>query len=424
MKSKSRLCLRNTGGKVISKRIFIMTAINTSTERDANKTATTKAREFCKLSLEDIRWLKKQTDGVRLLWLEAAEADQFGSGGKFESQLKKTAFQAAKKTIEEYGAFRFERVPNQRDNRKTSCWKVFNLHGATNKNYWNGIESTQKDLVLCQSNNTVNSEIEFGKTNCNLNSSSSKRTASTDRVRENEPEMKRNPFPDSTLSSFRLISDLNKEDLKLDEQESAHIDRSGRAKLSASASAKAAAPASASSPCAKLTREDRNPEVEASLSVIHEESDENESTKSLGVGEDNKISADFATPETPQTRSNTGSAESDIRSTKPLSTPHTDPDIETTEPPYQEAERKCRDVGLLKFPDNLPRLAKLRTMFAQNQLHPISEGFVVNGLQVPPGLSTALLTEYLLFDKDGGYDEPFVCVKDGGKLTLKAWSEL
>lgn len=96
-------------------------------------------RLFVKYSIEDMDWLRWEPISVHILWMDSAEADPYGQKWQpLITTVKGSTFRAARKKIEEYGAFIYRVQRGMRDRRETESWEVLNLHGAAT-DYWKEI---------------------------------------------------------------------------------------------------------------------------------------------------------------------------------------------------------------------------------------------------------------------------------------------
>jgi len=400
-------------------------------------TTTAQPRKFHKVSDDDFRWLQSQTEGVRTLWHEAANADPFGSGGTFRTTLKKSAFHVAKRTIEEYGGFKFERIPNQRDNRKTSSWKAYNFHGSNYHDYWNGIDSSQternvnKEEKLIQKTKTI----ESMQMESNIGNQSMQTECISSQTESNSSETL------SLIQPCPLLEylDLNTIDLKLEnesEQDSSSISRSGCSELAPCTKVTGSAPA----PDAKLTREE-NPEASLTdfdsskknlehglVSEPGRREDDLPVQKMLDqCGELNTISAAQISPaepplEAPQNPLDPWDAQSDTLPVEPTLPPLTAPDPAECSRVYLLAKQKLSEAGLLNG-NGYKWLARFKEELERGRLAKLMEGVRENmgdDVTLPPEV---FLSDYLLYDLDA-FEEPQVCVKRKDGLDLVSWSKL
>ena len=401
-------------------------------------TTIAKPRKFHKVSEDDFKWLQSQTEGVRTLWHEAANADPFGSGGTFKTTLKKSAFHVAKRTIEEYGGFRFERVANQRDNRKTSSWKAYNFHGSNNNNYWNGIDSSQTESNLSKEKKPIQEvkTIESAQMESNIENQSSQTEYISSQTESNSSE---------TLSLIQSCPsldylDLNTIDLKLEnksEQDFSSISRSGCSELAPCTKVAGSAPA----PDAKLTCEG-NPEasltdlpsskIDSEHGLINEpgrrEDDLPVQKMTDRCGSFNTISPPPKMPtsepalESPLNLPDPWDAQSDTPPLEPTLPPLTAPDKAECSRVYLLAKQKLSEFGLLKG-NGYKRLARFQEELERGRLAKLIEGVRKNmgdDVTLPPEV---FLSDYLLYDPDA-FEEPQVCVRKTEGLTLVPWSKL
>jgi len=98
-------------------------------------------KSHCKISLEDINWIREQEPCVRQLWLDCIAAEQFGGSAhtlKTSLDIKGKSFRKAKSLLEQQGLFKFEPIHELKPNGQSivAGWKVINLHGYYKKSYW------------------------------------------------------------------------------------------------------------------------------------------------------------------------------------------------------------------------------------------------------------------------------------------------
>ncbi|WP_341531411.1 hypothetical protein WKK05_37505 (plasmid) [Nostoc sp. UHCC 0302] len=107
-------------------------------------------RPHCKVSIEDINWVRQQPPSVQQLWLDSVAAEQFGGAAhKLDTNLTYKSFQKAGAALTAQGLFQFEelfgRLPSGRPG--LIGYRVRNLHGYYNRFYWES--STSEESNSC-----------------------------------------------------------------------------------------------------------------------------------------------------------------------------------------------------------------------------------------------------------------------------------
>ncbi|MBE8971375.1 hypothetical protein IQ277_35860, partial [Nostocales cyanobacterium LEGE 12452] len=107
-------------------------------------------RPHCKVSIEDINWVRQQSPSVQQLWFDSVAAEQFGgSAHKLDTNLTYKSFQKAGAALTAQGLFQFEelfgRLPSGRPG--LIGYRVRNLHGYYNRFYWES--STSEETNSC-----------------------------------------------------------------------------------------------------------------------------------------------------------------------------------------------------------------------------------------------------------------------------------
>ena len=96
-------------------------------------------RLHCKISIEDINWVRQQPPCVQQLWLDSVAAEQFGGAAhKLETNLTYKSFQKAGAALSAQGLFQFEEVFGRLPSGRPGLigHRVRNLHGYYNRFYW------------------------------------------------------------------------------------------------------------------------------------------------------------------------------------------------------------------------------------------------------------------------------------------------
>ncbi|MBD2248704.1 hypothetical protein [Nostoc sp. FACHB-888] len=104
-------------------------------QTDADKSI----RPHCKVSIEDIKWVRQQPPSVQQLWLDSVAAEQFGgSAHKLDTNLTYKSLQKAGAALTAQGLFQFEEVFGRLPSGRPGLigYRVRNLHGYYNRFYW------------------------------------------------------------------------------------------------------------------------------------------------------------------------------------------------------------------------------------------------------------------------------------------------
>ncbi|MEH1810711.1 hypothetical protein [Nostoc sp.] len=107
-------------------------------------------RPHCKVSIEDINWVRQQPPSVQQLWLDSVAAEQFGgSAHKLDTSLTYKSFQKAGAALTAQGLFQFEEVFGRLPSGRPGLisYRVRNLHGYYNRFYWES--STSEETNSC-----------------------------------------------------------------------------------------------------------------------------------------------------------------------------------------------------------------------------------------------------------------------------------
>lgn len=103
-------------------------------------------RSHCKVSIEDINWVRQQPPSVQQLWLDSVAAEQFGgSAHKLDTNLTYKSFQKAGAALTAQGLFQFEEVFGRLPSGRPGLisYRVRNLHGYYNRFYWESSTSAE-----------------------------------------------------------------------------------------------------------------------------------------------------------------------------------------------------------------------------------------------------------------------------------------
>ncbi|MHC0068395.1 hypothetical protein ACWATR_36960 [Nostoc sp. UIC 10890] len=111
-------------------------------QTDADKSI----RPHCKVSIEDINWVRQQPPSVQQLWLDSVAAEQFGgSAHKLDTNLTYKSLQKAGAALTAQGLFQFEEVFGRLPSGRPGLisYRVRNLHGYYNRFYWESFTSAE-----------------------------------------------------------------------------------------------------------------------------------------------------------------------------------------------------------------------------------------------------------------------------------------
>ncbi|QLE53842.1 hypothetical protein FD724_39080 (plasmid) [Nostoc sp. C057] len=111
-------------------------------QTDADKSI----RPHCKVSIEDINWVRQQPPSVQQLWLDSVAAEQFGgSAHKLDTNLTYKSLQKAGAALTAQGLFQFEEVFGRLPSGRPGLisYRVRNLHGYYNRFYWESSTSAE-----------------------------------------------------------------------------------------------------------------------------------------------------------------------------------------------------------------------------------------------------------------------------------------
>ncbi|BBD70556.1 hypothetical protein NIES4072_69230 [Nostoc commune NIES-4072] len=103
-------------------------------------------RPHCKVSIEDINWVRQQPPSVQQLWLDSVAAEQFGgSAHKLDTSLTYKSLQKAGAALSAQGLFQFEEVFGRLPSGRPGLisYRVRNLHGYYNRFYWESSTSAE-----------------------------------------------------------------------------------------------------------------------------------------------------------------------------------------------------------------------------------------------------------------------------------------
>ncbi|MBD2253349.1 hypothetical protein [Nostoc parmelioides] len=107
-------------------------------------------RPHCKISIEDINWVRQQAPCVQQLWLDSVAAEQFGGAAhKLDTNLTYKSMQKAGAALAAQGLFQYEEVFGRLPSGRPGLisYRVRNLHGYYNRFYWES--STSGETNSC-----------------------------------------------------------------------------------------------------------------------------------------------------------------------------------------------------------------------------------------------------------------------------------
>ncbi|UKP00984.1 hypothetical protein [Nostoc sp. UHCC 0870] len=128
-------------------------------------------RPHCKISIEDINWVRQQPPCVQQLWLDSVAAEQFGGAAhKLDTNLTYKSFQKAGAALTAQGLFQYEEVFGRLPSGRPGLigYRVRNLHGYYNRFYWES--STSEENNSC-GEKAVQAEEEINHAEANQNHS-------------------------------------------------------------------------------------------------------------------------------------------------------------------------------------------------------------------------------------------------------------
>ncbi|MBD2504600.1 hypothetical protein [Anabaena azotica] len=126
-------------------------------------------RLHCKISIEDINWVRQQPPCVQQLWLDSVAAEQFGGAAhKLDTNLTYKSMQKAGAALTAQGLFQYEEVFGRLPSGRPGLigYRVRNLHGYYNRFYWES--STSGETNSCNENSVqAGEEINHAEPNQN-----------------------------------------------------------------------------------------------------------------------------------------------------------------------------------------------------------------------------------------------------------------
>ena len=101
-------------------------------------------RPHCKVSIDDVNWVRQQPPCVQQLWLDCIAAEQYGGAAhKLDTNLSRNSFIKASAVINGAGLFEFEEVRSKTQSGRSGVtgFRVKNLHGYFNRHYWENFDN-------------------------------------------------------------------------------------------------------------------------------------------------------------------------------------------------------------------------------------------------------------------------------------------
>ncbi|WP_193200018.1 hypothetical protein [Nostoc sp. MG11] len=127
--------------------------------RRSSEKATT--RPHCKVSIDDINWVRQQPPCVQQLWLDCIAAEQYGGAAhNLDTNLSRNSFLKASAAINAVGLFEFEEVRSKTQSGRSgiTSYRVKNLHGYFNRHYWENFDN-QSVTAESQAVTTENQQV-------------------------------------------------------------------------------------------------------------------------------------------------------------------------------------------------------------------------------------------------------------------------
>jgi hypothetical protein len=170
-----------------------------SKQADADKSI----RPHCKVSIEDINWVRQQPPSVQQLWLDSVAAEQFGGAAhKLDTNLTYKSFQKAGAALTAQGLFQFEEVFGRLPSGRPGLigYRVRNLHGYYNRFYWES--STSEETNSCdQKPVQAGEKINHAEANQNH--------ASVEQIRPDWKPFQKNAQKSEDLHSFQKPNNVS-----------------------------------------------------------------------------------------------------------------------------------------------------------------------------------------------------------------------
>ncbi|WP_392476730.1 hypothetical protein [Nostoc sp. C110] len=118
--------------------------IDGGNKRDRRSSEKATTRPHCKVSIDDVNWIRQQPPCVQQLWLDCVAAEQYGGAAhKLDTNLSRNSFLKASAVINGAGLFEFEEVRSKTQSGRSgvTSYRVKNLHGYFNRHYWENFDN-------------------------------------------------------------------------------------------------------------------------------------------------------------------------------------------------------------------------------------------------------------------------------------------
>ncbi len=173
---------------------------NDCQQADAEKSI----KPHCKISIEDINWVRQQPPCVQQLWLDSVAAEQFGGAAhKLETNLTYKSLQKAGAALTAQGLFQFEEVFGRLPSGRPGLigYRVRNLHGYYNRFYWES--STSGETNSCDEK-VVHAGKEINQAGRNQNHSEAKQ------IQPDLEQFQKNGQKNQDLQGFQKPNNVSK----------------------------------------------------------------------------------------------------------------------------------------------------------------------------------------------------------------------
>ncbi|MEH2029825.1 MAG: hypothetical protein V7K67_09135 [Nostoc sp.] len=118
--------------------------IDGGNKRKRQKAEKAITRPHCKVSIDDVNWVRQQPPCVQQLWLDCVAAEQYGGAAhKLDTNLSRNSFLKASAVINGAALFEFEEVRSKTQSGRSGVtgFRVKNLHGYFNRHYWENFDN-------------------------------------------------------------------------------------------------------------------------------------------------------------------------------------------------------------------------------------------------------------------------------------------
>jgi len=175
------------------------------------------------IPVEDMEWKLTQKPAVRQLFDECWLSDPYGSRWmQLKTNLKRSAFMAAKKVLQDKGLFIFRPSKSIRNGRETVAWEVRNLHGSRVKEFWQSTDMDSESTDMDSESTDMDSEsTDMDSESTDVDSESTNMDFESTAMDSITPETKQNQaFQKASVSSQQHLSNSSKELLRCNEDSS------------------------------------------------------------------------------------------------------------------------------------------------------------------------------------------------------------